>query len=94
MYLIEYLLISINQYVNILQYIFDYSGPPSSCPDPGYVTNAERNPSSGPFPPNTALFYTCNQGYTRVGAMRMTCLTNLQWSSPTPNCIHLGEQLT
>ena len=67
----------------------------SECPA---VTAPEDGTVSPPAllasPAGTTLTFTCNKGYSLVGAANTTCLDNGTWSDPQPTCQSIRCPLT
>ena len=57
------------------------------CGNPPIVTNANRNPSSGPYNCGTTVSYSCFSGYTLQGNNQLRCnpITR-QWDGIPPFC--------
>ena len=57
------------------------------CGNPPSVTNANRNPSSGPYNCGTTVSYSCFSGYNLQGNNQLRCNSNSrQWDGSTPFC--------
>ena len=57
------------------------------CGSPPSVTNANFNPTSGPYNCGTTVSYTCFSGYTLQGNRDLRCNSNTrQWDRNTPFC--------
>ena len=56
----------------------------AGCTDPGVPTNGQR--SGEMFSHNSVVSYSCNTGYTLIGANSLTCLQNNSWNSTQPSC--------
>ena len=67
-----------------------YSSSPSSsvpgvmCTDPGAPMNGARSAPS--FEIASAVTYSCNEGYTLVGAAVSRCLSGGNYATPKPTC--------
>ena len=53
---------------------------------PGILSNGQQSPPVGPYRCNDVITFTCNPGYTLVGANRLTCLNTRIWSGNLPRC--------
>ena len=57
------------------------------CGNPPIVTNANTNPSSGPYNCGTTVSYSCFSGYILQGNNQLRCNRNSrQWDGNTPFC--------
>ena len=63
-----------------------------NCGDPGAPPNGVR--SEGTFALDSTVTFTCNSGYTLIGAQSLTCRSNAQWSGARPTCRQLGQFLS
>ena len=57
------------------------------CGDPGPLVNAVRRGTTGPFPLDTLILYTCKAGFCGRGSI--ICEVNESWT-PLPNCTSSG----
>ena len=56
----------------------------AGCSDPGVPTNGQR--SGEMFSHNSVVTYSCNTGYTLIGANSLMCLQNNSWNNTRPSC--------
>lgn len=55
-----------------------------NCGDPGTPVNGKREVSSTTF--RSAVFYSCNDGYSIVGSETRVCTASGEWSDFIPSC--------
>ncbi|KAI8478628.1 CUB and sushi domain-containing protein 3 [Branchiostoma belcheri] len=71
------------------------AGPVGTCPDPGSISNGNRNPppSGSTFNVGDTITYSCNAGFQLVGATTLNCTAGSPgttqpagWDSTPPTC--------
>ena len=59
--------------------------PPVNCGDPGTPNNGMR--SGDTFTYDSSILFQCNSGYTILGSISLTCLSNGLWNASVPSCL-------
>ena len=59
--------------------------PPVNCGDPGTPNNGMR--SGDTFTYDSSILFQCNSGYTILGSISFTCLSNGLWNASVPSCV-------
>ncbi|XP_041641665.1 beta-2-glycoprotein 1-like [Cheilinus undulatus] len=57
---------------------------PKRCPYPDVLSDGEMYYEDTVY--QSTINYTCNEGYTLIGATSAVCLANGTWSEPVPEC--------
>ena len=64
---------------------FHFCVSPQDCESPPVIAHGQRNIVSKYFEFEREAEYECDEGYTLVGANRLSC-TSSGWSPATPQC--------
>ena len=59
--------------------------PLVNCGDPGTPDNGMR--SGDTFTYDSSVLFQCNSGYTILGSITLTCLSNGLWNASVPSCL-------
>ena len=60
------------------------------CDDPGFIENGQRD-RNGPFVCGLIVPFTCDAGFSLMGAPYISCQTTGKWDRPVPRCVSTGN---
>ena len=75
-----------NSELNFFQYLYLPLFAGVSCGDPGVPANGAIVQQAPSYLFESSLSFTCDRKYRLVGASRITCQENGDWSAPPPVC--------
>ena len=60
------------------------------CDDPGFIENGQRD-RNAPFVCGLIVPFTCDAGFSLMGAPYISCQTTGKWDLPGPRCVSTGN---